>query len=63
MNVKPRVAIASKSEWLVRSADVRLEVSKGGVVSRWLVVELFIDCIGLVRFELELFMTELFYPG
>ena len=59
MSVKPRVALASKSECLARGADVRLEVSNGGVVPRRLVVELFIDCmdcIVLVRVEVKLLL-------
>ncbi len=48
MSVKPRVATTSKSECFVRGANVRFEVSNGGVVPRRLVVELFIDCIILV---------------
>ncbi len=32
MSVKPRVAIASKSECLVRGAEVGFEVSNGGIV-------------------------------
>ena len=66
MNAKPRVAIASKRECLMRGAEVRFEVSNGGVVPRWLVVELLLDCMDciiLVRIEVELFMAELFYSG
>ena len=63
MSVKPTVAIASKSECLTRGANVRFEVSNRGVVPRPLVIELFIDCIILVRIEVELFMAELFYSG
>ncbi len=48
MSVKPRVAIASKSECLVRGAEVGFEVSNGGVVPRWLVIELFIDCMDCI---------------
>ena len=53
MSVKPRVAIASKSECLVRGAEVGVEVSNGGIVPRRLVVELFLnymDCIGFSCF-------------
>jgi len=46
MSVKPRVAIASKSECFPRGADVRFEVSNRGALPRPLVEELFIDCIG-----------------
>jgi len=46
MSVKPRVAIARKSECLPQGADVRFEVSNRGALPRPLVEELFIDCIG-----------------
>jgi hypothetical protein len=58
MSVKPRVAIASKSECLVRGVDMGFEVSNRGVVPRRLVVGLFIDGIVLVRVEVELFMVD-----
>ena len=58
MSVKPRVAIASKSECLTRGAEVGFEVSNGGVAQHRLVVVLFIDCIVLVRIEVELFMVD-----
>ncbi|PYI51268.1 MAG: hypothetical protein DMC62_08180 [Verrucomicrobia bacterium] len=64
MSVKPKVAIASKSECLVRGAEVGFEVSNGGIVPRRLMVDLFLDCMDciiLVRIEVELFMAELFY--
>jgi hypothetical protein len=57
-NVKQRVAIASKCERLTRGADVGFGVSNGGVVPRRLVVGLFIDCMVLVRIEVELFMVH-----
>jgi hypothetical protein len=37
---------------------VGFEVSNGGVVPPRLVIELFIDCIVLVRVEVELFMDD-----
>jgi hypothetical protein len=61
MSVKPRAAIARKSECLVRSAELEFEVSNGGIVPRRLLVKLLMDCMGcivLVRFEVELFMTD-----
>ena len=62
MNVKPRAATASKSECVMRDAEVGFELSNGGEVPRRLVVELFTDCVDcivlvrlvLVRFEVEL---------
>ncbi len=51
MSVKPRVAIASKSECLVRGAEVGFEVSNGGIVPRRLVVELFLNCMDCIGFS------------
>src|SRR5437870_740249 len=51
MNVKPRVAIASKSECLVRGAEVGFEVSNGGIVPRRLVVELSLNCMDCIGFS------------
>ena len=51
MSVKPRVAIASKSECLVRGAEVGVEVSNGGIVPRRLVVELFLNCMDCIGFS------------
>ncbi len=51
MSVKPRVAIASKSECLVRGAEVGFEVSNGGIVPRPLVVELFLNCMDCIGFS------------
>src|SRR2546421_3803143 len=53
MSVKPRVAIASRSECLAGGANVRFEASNDGVVPRWLAVELFIVCIGLLDIEVS----------
>jgi hypothetical protein len=58
MSVKPRVAIASKSECLMRGAEAGFEVSSGSVAPHRLVVDLFIDCMVLVRVEVELFMVH-----
>lgn len=58
MSVRPRVAIASKSECLARDADLRVEVSNRDIVPRGLVIELFLDCIVLVSMEVELFMVH-----
>jgi hypothetical protein len=58
MSVKPKMAIASESESLTRGTEVGLEVSNGGVIPPRLVEELFIDCIVLVRFEVELFVAD-----
>src|SRR5439155_11015184 len=51
MSVKPRVAIASKSECLVRGAEVGFEVSNGGIVLRRLVVELSLNCMDCIGFS------------
>ena len=64
ISVKPKAAIASKSEYLIRRAEMGFEVSNGGVVPRRLVVELFIDCVDcivlvsivLVSFEVGLLL-------
>ncbi|PYK19214.1 MAG: hypothetical protein DME55_05165 [Verrucomicrobia bacterium] len=45
------MAIASKSECLVRGAEVGFEVSNGGIVPRRLVVELFLDCLVCIGFS------------
>ena len=58
MSVKPTVAIASKSECFPRGDDVRFEFSNRGELPRRLVVELFVDCIVLVRIEVRLFVAD-----
>jgi hypothetical protein len=62
MSVKPRVAIAGKSECLTRAANVRFEVSNGGVVPRRLVIELFIDCVVCIGlFDVEVLISFWFF--
>jgi hypothetical protein len=61
IRVKPRVAIAGKSECLTRAANVRFEVSNGGVVPRRLVIELVIDCMDcIVLVDVEVLLS--FWP-
>jgi hypothetical protein len=67
MSVRPRAAIASKSECLVRGADVGFDVAAGGIVPRRLLVELVTDClvcIGLLDVEVSFsfcFLRRVFF--
>ena len=63
MSVKPRVAIASKSECLVRGAEVGVEVSNGGIVPRRLVVELFLNCMDCIGFSCFGLLSVLVFPA
>ena len=50
-SVKPKVAIASKSQWLARDAN-------GSVVLRWLMIELVIDCMDcIVLIDVEVLVS------